>query len=38
MSCASIASAMGISRRAVEKHYARARARVTTSLKAYRDV
>lgn len=37
MSCASIADAMGISRRAVEKHYARALARVTISLKAYRD-
>lgn len=38
MSCANIADAMGISRRAVEKHYARALARVTASLKAYRDV
>lgn len=38
MSCAHIADAMGISRRAVEKHYARALARVTASLKAYRDV
>lgn len=37
ISCADIAQAMGISRRAVEKHYARALARVTTSLRAYRD-
>lgn len=38
MSCASIAEAMGISKRAVEKHYARALARVTLRLKDYRDV
>lgn len=38
MSCADIAVAMGISRRAVEKHYARALASVTANLKAHRNV
>lgn len=38
MTCAGIAEAMGISRRAVEKHYARALAHVSVSLREHFDV
>lgn len=38
MASREIASALGISQRAVEKHYARALAKVTLAMKAYRDV